>query len=81
MKSRARLLAILLVGIMALSGLATALPDIIKEVKVDGTELVPNDVTRLDLERGKDFEIKVELESEVDLENICLLYTSPSPRD
>lgn len=70
MKGKIGILAILLVGILALCNLAYAVPDVIDKVEVEGTELDDAGVTRLDVERGEDISIKIWLESDVDLEDI-----------
>ena len=51
--------ALLIISAIALSGVAAALPAVIDSVIVDGTELSPNDVNKLDVERGEEIEVKV----------------------
>ncbi len=63
-------LVLFLVSILALVGIAQALPVNITEVQVDGTEVEPNGVNRLDLIRDGDFEVRVEIVAEDNLSDV-----------
>lgn len=51
----------ILMLLLALVATVSALPVSIDSVEVEGTELLPNEVTRLDIERGNEMNVRVEL--------------------
>ena len=62
----------LFVALVALAAMASALPITINQIEVDGVELAPNDVNRVDLERGSSFDVRIELMSTQDLQDVEL---------
>jgi len=66
------MILISLIGILMLSGIAAAatVPVIIDEVKVDGTIVSTSATTRLDLERGQNIPVRVEVTATADAEDI-----------
>ncbi len=62
---------LVLIIAISMATFATALPISFHSVEVDGTDLSPEDTTRLDLERGQEIDIRMELEScGVDVEDV-----------
>ena len=61
--------AMLIVAVLA-AGFASAIPVSLDEVKVDGTELSTTGVNRLDVVRGDKIDVRIELSSPVDLDNV-----------
>jgi uncharacterized membrane protein len=53
-------LMLVLIGVLAVA-VSAALPVTVNQVEVEGTVLSPNDVTRLDLERGQTVDVRIEL--------------------
>lgn len=62
--------ALLALAAIACSGIACAIPAVIDSVKIDGTELSPSDVNRLNLERGAEIEVKVALRATGDSQDV-----------
>ena len=81
MKNKMAILGVLmlfLVSVLALS--ANAQPVTIDSVEVEGTALSPSDTTRLDLERGQDIRVRIEvraLDNASDLEITAFISTIP----
>jgi uncharacterized membrane protein len=59
-------LMLVLIGLLAVAVSAT----ITGQVEVDGTTLLPDATTRLDLERGQTVDVRIELTSDADVENV-----------
>ncbi len=59
-------LMLVLIGLLAVAVSAT----ITGKVDVDGTTLLPDATTRLDLERGQTVDVRIELTSDVELKNV-----------
>ncbi len=67
------MIGLLVFALVAMTGLVSAIPVVINEVQVDGTELASNAANRLDIERGDEVQIRVELESTSDLDDVEIL--------
>jgi len=70
MKSKIGLIFLCVISMLLVSGLVSAIPITINEVKVDGTELSPGAANRLDIERDQTFPVRVELTSTADLDDV-----------
>ena len=67
MKKQLLVVAILLISLVA--AVAHAIPATVNEVKIDGTTVNPNDVSRLNIERGQQFEVEVQVTATNDAPN------------
>ena len=62
-------LMLVLIGVLAVA-VSAALPVTVNQVEVEGTTLIPSDVTRLDLERGQQIDVRIELTATADVSNV-----------
>lgn len=61
-------LMLFLIGLLAIG--AQALPVVVDQVEIEGTALAPSSTTRLQLERGQEVFIRVELRALADIDNV-----------
>ncbi len=69
MKAKWKLCGILMLLLALVAG-AQALPVSVDEVEIDGTELSPSSATRLEIERGDEVEVRIEMSANEEVDNV-----------
>ncbi len=65
------LMGILLMGILAVSGLVSAIPATIESVKIDNDEITPGNVANpQSYDKGDEFEVKVKVQAQADVDDV-----------
>ncbi|MBD3318835.1 hypothetical protein GF342_02910 [Candidatus Woesearchaeota archaeon] len=68
-----KMLIVMVLTLALVTTVAHALPVVIEDVEVDGTQVFPDAVNALDIERGQEIDVRVELTALEDIDNVELL--------